>query len=457
MGKKLDALLGRRNKGRKIKPTINLGISRLCVLKNQREARLNIARSDVLQLLNLGQHERALLRVEQVIKEQNMLDAYVMIESYLHQLIERINLIDGQKTCPEELTEAASSLIYAATRCGDFPELQEIRTFLTSCFGKEFAARAAELRNNCGVNYKMIQKLSTRMPNLDSRMKVLKGIASENSIILELEDVELERTEEPRRTDSGLDQPTQRTPSHSIDAERLEEFTESVRLRTEYKDVAAAAQAAFESAAYAAAAARAAVQLSRSDSQDPHNPKGPKLQPAVYSPNDAAKSNSQSDLRDFEEHNARTRSEKIQSKEKDASKFEGMVKAEQFKGGKDEGNLRGPYPVPAQNHLKTLDDEAHGMRSVSLRINRNFDGETTQRLQHRRDVLDSKTPDPLEGTASEESYRKSYSPSHEQVASGPPARFKMEQVPKKLTTGVVGDLKVEKRPISVRTRRTYGR
>lgn len=63
-------------------------------------------------------------------------------------------LFDGCRTCPEELNEAASSLIYAATRCGDFPELQEIRILFTSRYGKEFAARAVELRNNCGVNSK---------------------------------------------------------------------------------------------------------------------------------------------------------------------------------------------------------------------------------------------------------------------------------------------------------------
>lgn len=45
--------------------------------------------------------------------------------------------------------------------------------------------------------------------------------------------------------------------------------------RKKYKDVADAAQAAFESAAYAAAAARAAVELSRSGSYDPDDQNSP--------------------------------------------------------------------------------------------------------------------------------------------------------------------------------------
>ena len=56
------------------------------------------------------------------------------------------------RECPGELKEAASGVLYAASRCGDLPEIHEIRAMLTSRLGKEFAARAIELRNNCGVD-----------------------------------------------------------------------------------------------------------------------------------------------------------------------------------------------------------------------------------------------------------------------------------------------------------------
>lgn len=49
------------------------------------------------------------------------------------------------------------------------------------------------------------------------------------------------------------------------------ELSDSFRVRQKYKDVADAAQAAFESAAYAAAAARAAVELYRSEPRSPHD------------------------------------------------------------------------------------------------------------------------------------------------------------------------------------------
>lgn len=57
-----------------------------------------------------------------------------------------------RRECPDELKEVISSLIFASSRCGEFPEVQKIREVFTLRFGQEFAARAVELRNGCGVN-----------------------------------------------------------------------------------------------------------------------------------------------------------------------------------------------------------------------------------------------------------------------------------------------------------------
>ncbi|CAA0818613.1 Regulator of Vps4 activity in the MVB pathway protein [Striga hermonthica] len=159
MGKKLDVLLRRSFKTSKFKATVAMAVSRLAVLRNQRHARCSIARSDVVEFLKNNSHERAILRVEQVIKEQNMLDVFVLVEGYCHLLVERVHLFEQQKVCPEELKEAVSTLIYVASRCGEFPELQHIRSIFASRFGRDFAARAVELRNNCGVNPKVCLRL----------------------------------------------------------------------------------------------------------------------------------------------------------------------------------------------------------------------------------------------------------------------------------------------------------
>ncbi|KAI3731619.1 hypothetical protein L1987_62808 [Smallanthus sonchifolius] len=270
MGRKLDVLLGRKFKPSKFKATVNLAVSRITVLKNQRQARLTVARSDIIQLLNLNHHEHALHRVDQVIKEQNMLDVLTMVDGYCHLLMQMVNLIEKEKGCPDELKEAVSSLLYAAPRCGEFPELQEVREILTSRYGKEFANGAMELRSNCRVNTRMIQKLSPRQSSLETRMKILQEIATENGVVLKLQDsAPVIKEGDEESTKSVLD--------NEID--EVLSFPESRKGKKKYRDVEDAAQAAFESAAYAAAAARAAVELSRSRSFGSDNPDSPNSRP----------------------------------------------------------------------------------------------------------------------------------------------------------------------------------
>ncbi|XP_062150727.1 uncharacterized protein LOC133859354 [Alnus glutinosa] len=268
MGRKLDALLGRNSNISKLKNLAKMAISRISILKNQRQVRCSHAQSDVIELLKLGHQERALLRVEHVIKEQNMLDAFGMIGNYCDLLIERAVLLEN-KECHDELKEGISSLIFAASRCGEFPELQKIRQMLTSRFGKDFANCAVELRNKCRVNPKIVQKLSARQPHLEIRLKVLKGIASEIGVTLYLEeDAPVIAAEE--KLDVNQKQ-KQLEPKKSANLEEIiedEKLSESVKARKKYRDAAAAAQEAFKAAEYAAAAARAAVELSRSESRD---------------------------------------------------------------------------------------------------------------------------------------------------------------------------------------------
>ncbi|KAL6957823.1 hypothetical protein U1Q18_047849 [Sarracenia purpurea var. burkii] len=204
-----------------------------------------------------------------------MLDAYVMIEGYCYLLVERINLIEQGRECHEDLKEAVSGLLFAASRCGEFPELQEMRAIFTSRFGKELAARAIELRNNCGVDPKMVQKLSTRPPCLENKLKVLREIASENNIVLQIEEASSVVTEEKSKIEQKQNQPnTSEIPGGLKFGDDLHDKIENIEdLTRKYKDVADAAEAAFKSAAYAAAAARAAVELSRS--HDPYDQTSP--------------------------------------------------------------------------------------------------------------------------------------------------------------------------------------
>ncbi|WOL11894.1 hypothetical protein Cni_G20658 [Canna indica] len=237
MGKKLDYLLGRTSSRNlpKLRTLLGLTISRIAVLRNHRQLRRDQAHAEVARLLQLGHVDDALLRVEQAITEQDKLDAFLMVEQYSHLLTERFMLLD-HKECPEELREAVSSLVFAAPRCADeLPELEKVRGFFSSKYGKGFLSASP-------VNAKMVQKLSTQQPTLEAKQRVAKEIAAKKGIKLEFLEPSSEISEEQPETDKN---------------------------HQHYNDVATAAQAAFESASFAALAARAAVELCRSDqSQD---------------------------------------------------------------------------------------------------------------------------------------------------------------------------------------------
>ncbi|XP_047969837.1 IST1-like protein [Salvia hispanica] len=223
MGKRLNALLGRSSSAsKKLRTVANLAVSRIAILRNLHGVRCSQARSDVIQLLHQQPHQHhALVRVEQVIKEQNSLDALVMIEMCCHILKESTEIITNSRECPDEVKEAVSSLIFAASRTGEFPELQEIRRIFTSKYGKDFAYSAVELRNGCRVYPKLVEGLSTERASMETRQNLLKQIAKENGITLEL--------------------------SRNIDLQEESEDLKDIPMKDDYHEVAPAAGDAIDS------------------------------------------------------------------------------------------------------------------------------------------------------------------------------------------------------------------
>ncbi|GMH15211.1 hypothetical protein Nepgr_017052 [Nepenthes gracilis] len=145
--------------------------------------------------------------------------------------------------------------------------------------GREFITHAVELRNNSAVNLKMIQKLSTRQSSLESRVKVSKEIASENGIILKMEEaaaIAADGYNDCPPISGNIFNAMVGCIQHcqvklAICLEMIQELCtrrgrkmRATKMRKSYKDVADAAEASFRLAAYAAAAARAAVEPSRS-------------------------------------------------------------------------------------------------------------------------------------------------------------------------------------------------
>lgn len=178
----LNQLFNRGVIGTKCKTCLNLAISRIKLLQNKRDMQLKHMRKEIAQFLQAGQEAIARIRVEHVIREQNMWAAYDILELFCEFVLARVPIIESQRECPSELREAIASIIFAAPRCSDLPDLLQIKNLFTAKYGKEFVMAVSELRPDSGVNRTIIEKLSVSAPAAGVKLKVLKDIAREYNV-----------------------------------------------------------------------------------------------------------------------------------------------------------------------------------------------------------------------------------------------------------------------------------
>ena len=102
-------------------------------------------------------------QTENVIRENNIIQAFEILELFVELLHTRMQIIKMQKTIPFDLKEAISTIIYSAPRV-DIPELDKVSEQFILKYGEAFANDSMENRGNC-VNSKLVEKLSAFTPN----------------------------------------------------------------------------------------------------------------------------------------------------------------------------------------------------------------------------------------------------------------------------------------------------
>ncbi|KAF5458905.1 hypothetical protein F2P56_022898 [Juglans regia] len=191
------SMLHRSFKPAKCKTALKLAVSRIKLLKNKRDVQLKQLKREVAQLLESGQDRTARIRVEHVVREEKTTAAYELIEIYCELIVARLPIIESQKNCPIDLKEAISSVIFAAPRCADVPELMDIRKQFTAKYGKDFVSAAIELRPDCGVGRMLVEKLSAKAPDIQTKIKILSTIAEEHNVKWDPNSLEEQDTRPP--------------------------------------------------------------------------------------------------------------------------------------------------------------------------------------------------------------------------------------------------------------------
>ncbi|XP_074598915.1 increased sodium tolerance 1-like protein [Brevipalpus obovatus] len=156
-------MVGTASMYNKLKTNLRLCIQRLKLLAKKKTELTQKARPEIASYLHSDKVDRAKIRVEHIIREDYLVEAYEILEMYCDLLLTRFSLIEQMKTLDEGLVEPISSLIWSAPRIEGCTELKVVAEILVKKYGKVFAQAARENSLN-KVNEKLIQKLSIEAP-----------------------------------------------------------------------------------------------------------------------------------------------------------------------------------------------------------------------------------------------------------------------------------------------------
>lgn len=166
----------------KIKPQLKMAVTRFTIAANKKVALSKQQTREIAKMLAEvpPKEEKARIKAEAVIRDDDTIEAYEILQLNCDLLFERINLISYSKECPHDLVECISTLIWASAVV-DIPELVEIRKQFRSKYGKFFEEGAMR---NAGrvVNERVASKLSVQPPSAYDVQVYLERIADEHGV-----------------------------------------------------------------------------------------------------------------------------------------------------------------------------------------------------------------------------------------------------------------------------------
>lgn len=134
---------------------------------------LKYLKNDIADLLKTGLDVNAYSRAEGLLVELNLSRCYDFLEQYCEHISNNLSVMYKQRECPEECREAVASLVFAAARFADVPELRELRSLFTERYGNFL---------ECHVSKEFLQSLKSVPPTKEMKLQLMKDIASESGI-----------------------------------------------------------------------------------------------------------------------------------------------------------------------------------------------------------------------------------------------------------------------------------
>ncbi|KAK8535463.1 hypothetical protein V6N13_081591 [Hibiscus sabdariffa] len=168
----LDGIFG-RGFASKCKSLVKVIKSRIDVIRRKRSATLKFLKKDIADLLANALDINAYGRVEGYIAELLLSSCYDFIEKCCDVVSKNVSVMQKLSDCPEDCKEAVSSLMFAAARFSDLPELRDLRQIFHGRYENSL---------DLLVNKQLVENSTSNPSTMEKKVKVMNDIASEFSI-----------------------------------------------------------------------------------------------------------------------------------------------------------------------------------------------------------------------------------------------------------------------------------
>eukprot|EP01039_Chlorochromonas_danica_P004417 gene4417-4838_t len=161
----------------KVKSYIKMAIQRIQLLNNKKTQAVKLQKREIANLLRDEKEEKAVIRVEHIIREDYHMEGYELLELLLELVHERMKHLASSRQCPQDLEETVFSVIWAADKV-DVEELREVRSQLLRKFGADYRKKMSLDGGQLNfVNPRLREKLTYRDPSTKLVLSYLQAIA----------------------------------------------------------------------------------------------------------------------------------------------------------------------------------------------------------------------------------------------------------------------------------------
>lgn len=169
----------------KLKTNLRLAINRMKLAEKKKAELAQKARKEIADYIQEDKIERAKIRVEQIIREDYLVEALEIVEIYCDQLVARFGLITQLKELDDSIIEAVSSILWAYPILqSDIPEIRIIAEIFEIKYGPNFSKICRD-GDSDKISEKLKRKLSIQTPPKALVEKYMVAIAKSYDLIYE--------------------------------------------------------------------------------------------------------------------------------------------------------------------------------------------------------------------------------------------------------------------------------